>query len=149
MSYEALLQQNLAAERDERTRAFDDVWWSGLSGDTAYVNESTGWVLSDLGLDPEQPVKVRFEVCPLCEGRGKHVNPSIDGHGLTRDDFDEDPEFAESYFRGDYDVRCNLCGGEKVVPVPLDAKVIEAIEKAAEYRYDSWAESYAERMMGA
>lgn len=149
MSYESLLQQNLAPEADSRTRAFDDVWWDGISGETASVNQSTGWALEEAGLDPEEPVRVRFEVCPLCNGRGKHVDPAIDAHGLSREDFDEDPDFRESYFRGDYDTRCNLCSGEKVVPVPLDAKVIEAIEIAAQGRYDSWAESYAERMVGA
>lgn len=141
--------QDMAVERDSRTRAFDEVWWSGVRGDTAFPDESLAWRLEDAGLDPEAPVQVRFEVCPLCDGKGKHVNPSIDAHGLSREDFDEDPDFEESYFRGDYDQRCNLCNGEKVVPVPLDAQVIEAIEQAAQDRYESWAESYAERMMGA
>lgn len=149
MSYESLLQQDLASERDERTRALDEVWWGEIRGDVAFVDESLTWRLEEAGLDPEQPVRVRFEVCPLCDGRGKHVNPSIDAHGLTRDDFDEDPDFAEDYFRGNYDIRCNLCGGEKVVPVPLDAAIIAIAEQASSDRYDSWAESYAERMVGA
>ena len=58
----------------------------------------------------------RYEVCPRCEGRGKHVNPSIDGHGLTSEDF-EDPEFREDYFRGVYDVACHECRGVRVVRV--------------------------------
>jgi len=141
--------QDLAVETDNRTRASDEVWWDDIRGDVAYLDERVTSAFEEVGLDPEQPVRVRFEVCPLCDGKGKHVNPSIDAHGLTREDFDEDPDFAESYFRGDYDQRCNLCSGEKVVPVPLDAKVIEAIDLAARWNYESWSESYAERMVGA
>lgn len=56
-----------------------------------------------------------FVVCPLCDGTGTTVNPAIDGNGLTSEDFAEDPDFAEAYWRGDYDVRCRECGGERVV----------------------------------
>ena len=149
MSYESQLQQDLSAERDSRTRALDEVWWSSINGDRAYTDERLAWRLEDIGLDPEHSVLVRFEVCPLCDGKGKHVNPSIDAHGISREEFDEDPDFRESYFRGDYDQRCNLCGGEKVVPVPLDLRIVELIQQAADDRYDWWQESYAERMAGA
>ena len=54
-------------------------------------------------------------VCPLCDGRGTHVNPAIDGHGLSHEDFAADPDFAESYFAGVYDVRCEYCHGARVV----------------------------------
>lgn len=52
----------------------------------------------------------------LCRGRGKHVNPAIDCGGIPASDFAEDPDFAESYFRGHYDVPCAACGGRRVVP---------------------------------
>lgn len=58
----------------------------------------------------------RYEVCPTCEGRGTHVNPSIDSGGLTREDFDADPDFHDSYMSGMYDVTCYQCGGKRVVP---------------------------------
>jgi RecJ-like exonuclease len=67
--------------------------------------------------DEEVALPAKFEVCPRCEGTGSHVNPAIDGNGLTRDDFDEDPDFAEAYFAGDYDVRCEECKGRRVVTV--------------------------------
>ena len=54
-------------------------------------------------------------VCPVCDGTGTHVNPAIDGHGLSQEDFDQDPDFAESYFGGAYDIRCDHCGGKRVV----------------------------------
>lgn len=31
-----------------------------------------------------------YEVCPRCEGKGKHVNPAIDGNGLSAEDFAEE-----------------------------------------------------------
>lgn len=64
-----------------------------------------------------RPVEPKgYAVCPTCEGRGSHVNPSIDSHGLTAEDFAEDPDFEEAYFSGAYDVRCAECHGKRVVP---------------------------------
>lgn len=56
-----------------------------------------------------------FAICPTCDGRGKHVNPSIDSNGLP-DDFASDPDFMEDYMGGAYDVHCAECGGKRVVP---------------------------------
>ncbi len=71
-----------------------------------------------------------YEVCPTCHGRGHHVNPSIDAHGLTSEDFAEDPDFAEAYFSGFYDETCRECNGKRVVPMPderyLEAKILAA-----------------------
>jgi len=58
---------------------------------------------------------LRFKVCPKCEGKGSHVNPSIDGNGLTYEDFENDPDFEEAYFAGNYDVECYECHGQRVV----------------------------------
>lgn len=60
--------------------------------------------------------KDKFAVCPTCEGAGKHVNPSIDAHGIGADEFNEDPDFADAYFSGAYDVACVECKGLRVVP---------------------------------
>lgn len=58
----------------------------------------------------------KFAVCPRCEGTGTIVNPSIDGNGLSAEDFEEQGEdFREDYFAGVYDVRCPECGGNRVV----------------------------------
>jgi hypothetical protein len=46
------------------------------------------------------------------------VNPSIDSHGLSREDFDQDPDFEEDYFSGVYDVPCYVCSGARVVKAP-------------------------------
>lgn len=57
-----------------------------------------------------------FALCPTCRGRGTHVNPNIDGGGLTSDDFADDPDFYDDYFAGNYDVSCSECDGRRVVP---------------------------------
>lgn len=59
----------------------------------------------------------RYKVCDLCEGQGKHVNPNIDANGIVCDEFYDDPDFAEAYFNGAYDVPCYECAGHRVVPV--------------------------------
>lgn len=68
------------------------------------------------GADVMRPTgRPRYKVCPVCEGEGKYVNPAIDSQGLSQEDFDEDPDFRESYFAGHYDVPCKCCDGKRVV----------------------------------
>jgi hypothetical protein len=92
------------------------------------------------------------EVCPRCEGEGKHVNPNIDGHGLMASDFD-DPDFERSYFTGAYDVRCEQCEGEKVVWTldwdSLSAKMQERVSLALDSNHRDDVEAAAERRIGA
>lgn len=82
--------------------------------------------VEDVGEDAHgyctEEITVRFEwgVCPTCGGRGSHTNPSIDAQGLSAEDFLADPDFAMDYLSGKYDVACNECGGQRVVPVPAD-----------------------------
>jgi hypothetical protein len=50
------------------------------------------------------------------------VNPAIDCHGISAEEFAEDPDFAESYAAGEYDQTCNKCQGRTTVrAVDLDA----------------------------
>jgi len=62
-------------------------------------------------------------VCSSCHGHGKYVNPAIDSHGISVDEFYEDPEFAGAYMSGVYDVRCDECQGENVVDEFSDPEV--------------------------
>ena len=97
-------------------------------------------------------VNLKYTVCGLCGGKGTHVNPSIDSHGLSAEDFAEDPDFAEDYFRGVYDQSCNECHGQRVVPTvdpernPPD--VIKRIQEAEEASYRAAQERYHEMRMG-
>jgi hypothetical protein len=145
MSYQEQLRQNLAADADYRTTASDERWWTNLNGDTAFISVlyGTDEVIEDMW------VKVKFEVCPACEGHGRYVNPSIDAHGLSSEDFDEDEDFRDNYFDGLYDVTCVLCHGANVVPVPLDEHIRDLIKQQANDRYMARAEQLAEMRMGA
>lgn len=66
----------------------------------------------------DEPVALptKFDVCPVCEGNGTHVNPAIDAGGLSSDAMD-DPDFMDSYREGHYDITCDACAGRRVVPV--------------------------------
>jgi hypothetical protein len=84
----------------------------------------------------------KWEVCSVCNGEGKHVAAGVDSSGLSAEDFAEDPDFAEAYFDGAYDVECSRCKGrstEKVIDwekVPAELReAIEAEERAeSDYR---------------
>ena len=119
------------------------------------LSESALEQMIDEGILPENhdgilEGQTKFEVCETCRGSGAVVNPSIDAGGLTPEDFDEDPDFHESYMQGDYDICCPECGGEKVVPRVIfhDEKIAEGIRKCeiAEAQYAR--EIACERSMG-
>jgi hypothetical protein len=121
-------------------------WWSSFDESRMLLIIESG----EDGADLEIPAV--YAVCSTCEGKGSHVNPSIDAHGISADEFDEDPDFAESYWRGDYDVPCAECGGRRVSPEPdwdrmtpeLKAKVEVWIEDFYAYQ----RECDMERRMG-
>lgn len=88
-----------------------------------------------------------WKVCTRCRGNGTHVNPAIDGNGITASEMDEilhdDPEFIDSYMNGVYDVSCELCGGKRVIEDSPEAD--EARADDAEWRREQECES---RMLG-
>ena len=67
--------------------------------------------------EEERELPWKWDVCSTCDGKGTHVNPSIDANGLTADDFADDPDFAEDYWSGRYDQVCNECKGRTTVQV--------------------------------
>lgn len=96
-------------------------------------------------------------VCQSCRGTGSHVNRAIDGNGLTSEDFDEDPDFRESYMRGDYDVTCEECGGTNVVdeldedrcnPQDLAAYRKQEAEHQRDYDSERWLRYAESGVMG-
>tara|TARA_Y100000361_G_scaffold33204_1_gene27840 strand:- start:425 stop:871 length:447 start_codon:yes stop_codon:yes gene_type:complete len=62
----------------------------------------------------EVELPTHWEVCDVCRGEGKHVNPAIDCGGIS-EEMEDDPDFRENYMSGVYDVPCNHCGGKRVV----------------------------------
>lgn len=96
-----------------------------------------------------------FIVCGRCEGRGSHVNPAIDGHGITAEEWngpDWDEDSREGYMAGRYDVACHRCGGARVVPIADYSKMsqeeIQAWERQLQDLADLEAEEAAERRLG-
>jgi excinuclease UvrABC ATPase subunit len=96
-------------------------------------------------------VRLRYEVCPTCDGKGSHVNPSIDAHGISPEEFAEDPDFVESYFRGDYDVPCHLCHGKRVSLTVDEAtnaqEVIDLVHARQQEAWEAAAQETREREM--
>lgn len=103
----------------------------------------------------EATLPVKFVVCPTCDGRGTHVNPSIDAHGITAEEWDRDwdDEEREAYLSGRYDVPCYECKGANVVPEVDERRADPAVVKLLDDQRASAAESdrisRMERMMGA
>ena len=97
-------------------------------------------------------VYLRWAVCPLCDGKGHHVNPSIDANGLSAEDFAEDPDFREDYFSGTYDVPCYQCGGLRVVVEPDPDRnlpeTLAAYDRQAEEAWNCARERVYERDLG-
>ena len=124
--------------------------------DHRYMARAQRNLLEDFEEEYGVKLPTTWEVCHTCGGEGKHVNPDIDSHGLTAEDFYDDPDFAESYRSGVYDVRCYECKGRTTVRVvDEEALKFQDPELLAEWHswqrssYDSWAETLAERRMGA
>jgi hypothetical protein len=112
---------------DRRTRAKDA--WDGFDQATNTITISwTDYDEEDYEVEKELKLPARFELCDLCEGKGKVVNPSIDAGGLSRDDFDEDPGFEEDYHSGRFDIHCPQCQGKRVIPA-VDYERLSGEEK--------------------
>lgn len=87
----------------------------------------------------EHRVPAKWVICHRCDGNGTHVNPNVDGHGISPEEFDEDPDFRENYFAGVYDVRCDAgcTDGKALVPNeeamnPAQKQILKQWEKEQE-----------------
>ena len=82
-------------------------------------------------------------VCWRCRGTGSHVNPSIDGHGITPDEMNDlGPEFFDDYMGGMYDVTCGLCKGKRLTAEVIECELSAEQNKAYE---EDWQRDEAER----
>jgi len=84
--------------------------------------------------DDEEDTTVAFpaiyEVCYACQGSGTTVAPGIDSHGLSAEDFAEDPDFADDYWAGRYDIQCQTCFGQNVLMHIDDSREFTEEQKA-------------------
>ena len=107
-------------------------WYTSIDEDT--MEAEVEWY-DEEGDECSKTVKWSYGVCSVCRGKGSHVNPSIDDNGISGEDFYDDPDFAEAYFSGAYDVPCNNCGGKRVAPVCSDKEHLEYLKEKAEQDY--------------
>lgn len=54
-------------------------------------------------------------ICHGCDGDGTELRGGLKGAAFSQEEMDEDPDFRESYFGGDFDVACSVCNGEKII----------------------------------
>ena len=111
-------------------------WWTSYRRFTAYTDIGTDGSEDDDGEPIQRKISIHYVVCPVCDGRGSYVNPNIDRHGLTREDFDEDPDFAEDYMSGRFDIVCALCHGSNVIPEASKETEREELAAALDKAYE-------------
>jgi hypothetical protein len=103
--------------------------------------------------DDEIELPSVFEVCPVCDGKGTHVNPAIDSGGINPDTFHDDPDFYDDYRNGVFDQQCNRCGGLRVVKVvdrdTCSPKLLAAYDQQVEDDAAAERVNRQERAMGA
>ncbi len=123
--------------------------WFESFDDNTMTASAILWLDDSGDAEETRDVKCHFELCPTCDGKGKHVHPAIDAHGISSEEFAEDRQFFDDYRRGVYDVPCYECHGRRVIPVPNAAHIRFTLQRMREVR-DRWiAEEEAERRMGA
>lgn len=94
-------------------------YWANIDSDFEFNEKKSRIrtkVMNEDGEEFEIELRAHYEVCDLCEGKGSHVNPSIDAGGISGDTFRDDPDFFEEYTSGVYDVTCHQCKGKRVYP---------------------------------
>lgn len=103
--------------------------------------EFTITIKTDEGDEQEIELPTKKEVCFRCHGEGTHVNPNVDGHGISAEEWanDWEEEEREAYFSGRYDVTCEECNGLRVVDV-VDEEALSPTERKA---YEDWCDSEA------
>jgi len=98
-------------QNDHRVRGGRDRWWIAIDERKMLVRHKY-----DSKTNKQVWYKFKYEACDTCDGKGHHVNPSVDCDGLTAEDMYYGG-YEEDYFEGVYDVACYKCHGERVMPV--------------------------------
>ena len=100
----------------------------------------------------EVQLPTKREVCPRCDGKGKH--DAWEG-GMTASEMDEQgPDFFDDYMSGVYDVQCSVCRGRNVIEVVdrervSDPALLARYDEEVEEIMSSYAMQEAEMRYGA
>ena len=149
---DALFDPTLSEEEkklgeDEKKKLIDAKWDACLEETEGKFKSHNG---DEITYTYTLEIQTKYEVCSLCGGSAKIVNPDIDCGGISRDEFYEDPEFEEAYFSGRYDQTCTRCNGKRVEAVPQFPEwLAEAIRNRDQSMWEGIEEQCAERAMGA
>jgi len=85
----------------------------------------------------ETTLSAKYEICTRCRGKGSHTNPSIDGHGISADEWNGpgwDDESRDMYLSGGYNVGCEAaCDNGKVLIIDLAALTTDQTKLVEEY----------------
>ena len=108
-------------------------------------------VMTKKGNQFETLLPAKRIVCPTCEGTGRVLCDGLRGVAIDPEHM-EDPDFAESYFGGNYDVTCDHCHGENVVLEvdyeALSEKMKARVDRQANQEWRDEQERLAERRWG-
>jgi len=110
-------------QNDHRVRGGQERWWTEINEQKMVVRHKY-----DSKDNKQIWYRFKYETCNTCNGKGKHVNPSVDCGGLTREDL-YDGGYAEDYFSGSYDVECYKCEGQRVIPVKYGVPIFLVEDK--------------------
>lgn len=104
-------------------------------------------ILIDDPNNPDEEILIelpsRYEVCWLCDGKGSHTNPLIDGNGLTESDLqDWDYEMWDDYRSGKYDVDCWACNGLRVQEV-VNSSYVNMSDPGTALAYEKWEANFS------
>lgn len=122
-----------------------DAWLKAHPGTSCIPTE-----LGDMiDVEEEHELPAEWVICNRCRGNGTHVNPSIDSHGITQEEFDEDPDFEEAYFDGSYDIACEeRCRDGKVLVIArerLTPAQKQLVDRYDEVQADNASDAAADR----
>lgn len=103
-----------------------------------------------VGWDDEgEPLKwpAAWAICPRCHGDGTHVNPNIDGNGITAEEMHElGEDFRDDYMAGVFNVACHECGGAgKILEVDLCAMSFDQTDAYCIALNDVWESRAVDR----
>lgn len=102
--------------------------------------------MTDWDTEEEIDIPSHKVVCPRCGGEGVHDHPAF-SNGFSREDFEEDPDFAEEYMAGRYDVTCEVCHGANVVDEPDLERCNDVQKRVVEAHWEAEREKAWERRM--
>lgn len=146
MSYDSIID-NMNYFNDPRVRAAERDSTVALIGKLIrYAVEDELDPFEEYGVTPDFTPEFTWEVCPMCMGEGTTVNPSIDAGGISSEQFYEDPDFADDYFGGVYDIQCPECKGRTTVQDVDFERLPQKLQDALDDWWESESADHAERM---